>query len=246
MKKITIVSLASFGFLFLTSLCARLTRGVFSGALAPLIIGLSILIVSGVLAFIIREKLSMNLICFVINSIAMGILIRAWYILRGFDNSFGVMLIVSLATVIYLWVFFALSKIPFIHKSKAAYIALCVIYACLSALIYYIAVLKTETTYLSTFGYYMILELAFIFAMSLEVNTKEELIRNLTLSTYSIFLVAIIAAVVVVIAAASGDCSCDCGPEGCCDGECCECLDCGGGGGNESSAKKRHKNSQNN
>lgn len=241
MKKITIVSLSSFVFLFIASATAILTRGIFTSAGVAVLFGVLTLAVSGLVAFIIREKTPINLICFIINSVAMGILIRAWYIFRGFDNSFGIMLLVSLATVLYLWVFFALSKIPFIHKSKAAYIVLCVVYVLISVILYCIAVVKTETTYLSTFGYYMILELAFIFAMSLEVNTPQELIRNLSLSTYSIFLVAIIAVVVIVIAAASGDCDCDCGPEGCCDGECCECFDGCDIGGTDSAKNKRKK-----
>ncbi len=88
----------------------------------------------------------------------------------------------------------------------------------------------------------MIIELAFIFAMSLEVNTKEELVRNLTLSTYSVFIVAIIAAVVIVAAAAGGDCDCDCGAEGCCDDGCVDCCDCGScGGSGETSLKKSKK-----
>ncbi len=227
MKKITIVSLASFLFLLLASGTAIITRYLFDEAESALFVGIAILIGSGITAIVIRERKIINVICFFINSIAMGILIRAWYIFRGFDNTFLTMMLVSLATVLYLWVFFALSKIPFIHKSKALYTVLCVLYVSISALAYVIAVTKTHTTYLSTFGYYMIIELAFIFAMSLEVNSPDELIRNLTLSTYSIFLAVIIAAVIalLVVAGGDGDCDCDCGPEGC-DESCCECFDC--------------------
>ena len=172
----------------------------------------------------------------------MGILIRAWYIVRGFENSFGTVCMVSLATVLYLWIFFALSKIPFIHKSKIAYTVLCVVYVILSVVFYLVVMINTETTFVSTFGFYMIIELAFIFAMSLEVNTKEELIRNLTLSTYSVFIVAIIAAVVIIAAAAGGDCDCDCGADGCCDDGCVDCCDCGNcGGSGETSLKKSKK-----
>ena len=114
------------------------------------------------------------------------------------------------------------------------YTILCILYVIISAVIYFIVVAKAETTYVSTFGYYMIIELAFIFAMSLEVNSREELIRNLALSTYSVFIVAIIAAVFIIIAALGGDCDCDCdcGPDGCSDscsdcGDCCDLCDCG-------------------
>lgn len=243
MKKITLVSLASFLFLFLASSVAILTRDALKDPLDALFIGVGILIASGILAFIVRERNEINLICFFVNSIAMGVLIRAWYLFREFDNSFSTMILVSFATVLYLWVFFALSKIPFIHKSKAAYTVLCVAYVCLSALLYVIAVAKTHTTYLSTFGYYMIIELAFIFAMSLEVNSPGELIRNLTLSTYSIFLAVIIGAVVVIAIAAAGDgdCDCDCGPDGC-DDCCCDSFgecDCSAFSRDKSVKKKK-------
>lgn len=242
MKKISIVSFASFVFLFLCSSVAVLMENVFESAVSALITGVVILTLSGVIAFVIRERTIINMICFLLSSVAMGILIRAWYINRGFENSFSTVCMVSLATVFYLWLFFALSKIPFIHRSKAAYTILCVLYAVLSAVIYFAVMLNTETTFVSTFGFYMIIELAFIFAMSLEVNTKAELIRNLTLSTYSVFIVAIIAAVVIIAAAAGGDCDCDCGADGCCDDgciDCCDCCDCVGSG--EPSLKKSIK-----
>lgn len=242
MKKTSIVSFASFVFLLLCSSVAVLMENVFESAVSALSTGVVILILSGIIAFIIRERIIINMICFLLSSVAIGILIRAWYINRGFENSFGAVCMVSLATVLYLWIFFALSKIPFIHKSKAAYAVLCVLYAVLSVVFYIVVMLNTETTFVSTFGFYMIIELAFIFAMSLEVNTKEELVRNLTLSTYSVFIVAIIAAVVIVAAAAGGDCDCDCGAEGCCDDGCVDCCDCGScGGSGETSLKKSKK-----
>ena len=237
MKKISIVSFASFLFLLLCSGVAVLVRSLFSSALMPLIIGVAILLASGIIAFVVRESTKVNMLCFVLSSVAMGLLIRAWYINRGFNNTFLIMCLISFAAVFYLWVFVALTKIPFIHRSKIKYITLCVIYAALSAVFYFAVMVKTETTYVSTFGYYMIIELAFIFAMSLEVHTKEELIRNLTLSTYSVFIVAIIAAVFIALAAADGDCPCDIGADGCC--ECADCCDLDIGA--ERRAKKKKK-----
>jgi len=243
MKKITIVSLASFLFLFLCSAVAILTRGMFKSAVVALITGVVILAVSGALAFFVKEKVGMNIACFFISSVAMGVLMRAWYINRGFNNSLALMMAVSMATVLYLWLFFALSRIPFIRNSGVAYAVYCAIFVILSVVGYLVVMTKTETTYVSTFGYYMIIELAFIFAMSLEVHTPEELIRNLTLSTYSVLIVAIIAGVVILVAAAGGDgCDCDCG-DGC--GDCCDCCDgCGRGadlnpGEGKSMAKKK-------
>ena len=223
MKKISIVSFASFVFLLLCSGVAVLSKSFFESALSALVVGVVILIGSGIVAFFAKVNIKINLLCFLLSSVAMGFFIRAWYINRGFENSFLVMCAVSFSAVLYLWLFFALSKIPFIHRSRAFYIVLCVAYAVISILVYVFAVCKTETTYVSTLGYYMIIEFAFIFALSLEVHTKAELIRNLALSTYSVFAVAVIAGVFVIFAAlGDGDCDCDCFADGCCD-----CIDCG-------------------
>jgi hypothetical protein len=241
MKKITIVSLASLVFLLLCSLVEQIISPFMSNQILALVLGIGVLIASGILALCVRESRVVNIICFLLSSAAMGFLIRAWYVNRGFNNSFSLMALISLAAVLYLWCFFALSKIPFIHKSKAAYAILCIAYAILSLVLYLIVMLNTKTTYVSTFGYYMIIELAFIFAMSLEVNNTDELIRNLTLSTYSVLIVAIIAAVVILIAAAGGDgCDCDCAPDGCC--ECFDgCGDCNLGGDSKGAKKEKEK-----
>ena len=225
MKKTTLVSIASFLFLLLASSVAYFTKEIFFNAITAFIVGISILALSGAIAFFVKERVEINVICFFISSLAMGVLIRSWYIFRAIENTIPTMIIVSLSLVLYLWIFFAISKISIFHNSKGAYVALIVIYAIISIALYVFVILKTETSYISTFGYYMAIELAFIFAMSLDTENPDELIRNLTLSTYSIFIVVIIAAVVVaVIAGGDGECDCDCGPEGCeC---CCEGLDC--------------------
>lgn len=233
MKKITVVSLASFGFLMLCSTVAIMLRGVLVDPVLALALGIVSLVFSGVVALFGRERVWLNIFCFAVNSAAMGFLIRAWYINRGFDNSLWLMCRISLAAVLYLWIFFALSRLPFVRHSKGASIALGVIYAVISAVLYFAVMINTDTTYVSTFGYYMILELAFIFAMTLEVGDWRELLRNLTLSTYSAFVVAIIAAVFIVIALMGGDgCDCDCGG---CD---CDCGGCDCNIGEKSKTKK--------
>jgi hypothetical protein len=237
MKKTTFVSVASFVFLLTASTVEYFTRSLLTDAVSTLVRGVIILLISGIIALIARERRVPNIICFFISAVAMGILLRAWYINRGFANSYLVMLLVSLASALYISVFFFISKLPFVNGSKRAYTALCVIYAIASVAGYIVVVFTTETTYVSTFGYYMIIELAFIFAMSLEVDNMDGLIRNLTLSTYSVFVVAIIVAIFVIIAAAGGgDCDCDCGGMDC--GDCC---DCGDPGLDFSSSKKKKK-----
>lgn len=238
MKKITLVSAASFLFLMICSIVARFTKGLFFGQkmVLPLIIGIAILAVSGIIALIVRENTKVNVFCFILSAVAMGFIIRAWYILRNLDNSIFTTLLISLGAVVYLWIYFALIRIPVVRESAGVTVAVSALYVIISIVIYVLLVLKTETSFVSTVGYYAFIELSFIFAMSFEVNNNEELMRNLTLSTYSVFVVAAIVGVIALMAAAGdGDCDCDCG--GCdCDGSCC---DCGGSGGTK--VKKKRK-----
>ena len=237
MKKISIVSLASLLFLFLCSAVARLTRGLFPHATAALVVGAVTLAVSGLLAWILGQRLWANILCFFISALAMGVLIRAWYILRELDNTLPVMLLVSAAAVGYLWVFFALSRLPFVQRSSGAYALLCVLYLAASVGAYLAVMLSTKTTYVSTFGYYMAIELAFIFAMSMVVSSPEGLIRNLTLSTYSVLIVALIAgAIALMVASGDADCDCDCDFVDCCDG--CDCGTSDGTGKKKGNKKK--------
>ena len=240
MKKISLVSLASLFFLLLCSAVALLLEGVLSELAAALIGGALILLASGILAFFARHSTALNLLCFFISAVAMGFLLRGWYIARGLSNSFTVMGAVSLAAVLYLWIFFALSRIPFIRRTRYGFPVLFVLYALLSVGAYLYVVFHTKTTYVSTFGYYMALELAFILAMSRTAEDGAALIRNLTLCTYSVLVAAIIAAVLALLAAMGGDLDCDCDGDGDCD--LCDCFDgcnCGGDSGGKRQKKKK-------
>lgn len=229
MKKITIVSAVSFLFLLVCSIVAKITEHTFESVQPPLIIGVVILALSGVVALIVRESLPANIICSTVSAVAMGFVMRAWYILRGLENSIFTMALIALGAVVYLWIYFAIIRIPVVKESEGVTIAVTALYVILSIVIYLILVFGTETNFVSTIGYYAFIELSFIFAMSLEVNDNKELIRNLTISTYSVFIVAIVVAV-FALAASGGDCDCDCG--GC---------DCDGCGGESKRAKKKGK-----
>lgn len=228
MKKITIVSAASFIFLLICSIVARVTQGWFAKFPAPLIIGVVILAISGIIALIIKDKTPVNIFCAVLSAIAFGFIIRSWYILRSLDNPLYVTVLISLGAVVYLWIYFALIRIPPVRESAGITTAVTALYVIISIVIYILLVVKTDTTFVSTVGFYAFIEISFIFAMSLEVNNHEELIRNLTLSTYSVLAVAVIVAVIGLMAAAGdGDCDCDCGG---CDGcDCCDGIDCSSG-----------------
>ena len=219
MKKITIVSAVSFLFLLVSSIVARITLNVFDNVKTPLMLGVFILALSGLMALIVRESTAVNITCATLSAIAMGFVVRAWYILRGLENSIIIMALISLGAVVYLWIYFAIIRIPVIKESQGVTVAITALYVVLSVVIYLLLVFGTETNFVSTIGFYAFIELSFIFAMSLEVNDNKELIRNLTISTYSVFIVAIVVAV-FALAASGGDCDCDCGG--------CDCDGCGG------------------
>ena len=196
MKKITFISLISFLFLSLCSLFENLFRFIpFENAWTPLLIGVGILFLSGSISACIKKNVVGNCICFLINSIALGLCIRAWYVFRNFDNEWWVMLLVSLACVLYLLIFYFSLYIPFLEKHINVYIW---IFLLLSLAAYITVVCFSETTYVSTFGYYMIIEIAFIFAMCLYQETSKDLFRDVVISTYSVLIVAIIIALIML------------------------------------------------
>lgn len=237
MKKISVVSAVSLLFLTLSSVVGFLAGGLEWELYAYALTGVGVLVISGVIAYFARRGITMNIIASSISAVGMGFLIRAWYTLRSLENNLGTMLLVSLAAVAYIWLFFVITRIPYIRRHKRAYVAFVLSYLIISAVVYTVVVFTTKTTFVSTFGYYMLIEMAFIFAMSLEVGSTEELVRNITLSTYSIFAVAVIVAVFVGIGLLGGG-DCDCDGDGIC--ECCECLDgCGNLGGDSSSGKTK-------
>ena len=170
--------------------CLRFTD--FNNKVYLLVTGVGILVFSGILFAITHKIFVFRIICFIFNAVALGFCIRCWYVFRGFDNPLWLMLLVSLACLVYLLVFYALLYIPTIEKHFKIYIW---IMLAITVIIYFIFVCAVKTTFLSTFGYYLIIEVAFIFAMCADADAISELLFNITVSTYSVFIVAIIIAI---------------------------------------------------
>ena len=196
MKKISIVSTFAFGFLAVASVVAYFLRFLASDVWLPVIIGVLLLVISGILAFFAKKSIAFNTVCSMISAVALGFLIRAWYINRGFDNPLWMMLLVSLAAVGYLWIFFLLTRIPIFKEHP---IAFAVPFIVLSVILYAIIVFTTVTTFVSTFGYYALIVIAFIFAMCKSTAEPRDLVRAMTLSTYSLFAVAVIVAIFIAL-----------------------------------------------
>ncbi len=197
MKKVSIVSLCSLLFLSVCSTVAYLLKNIGKDKTIPLLlIGIGALVLSGVLAFFAKRSIMLNVACSLINATALGALIRVWYMLRGFNNSLPLMLAVSLAATAYLWLFWLLAKIPVFNRHTKLFMILFVL---LSLAAYITVVFTTKTTFVSTFGYYMIIVLAFIFAMCKSTDEPSELVRAVTLSTYSVFAVAFIVGLAILL-----------------------------------------------
>lgn len=199
MKKITLVSLISILFLSLSSIVAYLLRYIsLDSPWLYIVLGVLILFGSGVLAFLLKKYKFSNILCLLLSSIALGFLIRSWYIFREFDNPLWMMLLVSFSCAIYLWIFYLLLYIPFFEKHYGVFT---IIFLVLSFLGYLLVIGFTETTFVSTFGFYMIVEIAFIIGLCMKSKTYSQLMRNMVLCSYSIFIVAII----IVILMLAGD-----------------------------------------
>ena len=196
MKKISFVSFLSLLFLSCCSMLEVLFRRVpFANAWIPLIIGGVLLLASGVVAIVIRRKLWANILCYAINAIALGLCIRSWYIFRNFDNGLWIMLLVSLSCVVYLFVFYLLLYIPFIERHFNVYIW---VFLGVTFVGYLIVMFTSKTTFVSTFGYYAIVETAFMFAMCKKQDSTAQLFRDVVVSTYSVLIVAVIIALLML------------------------------------------------
>lgn len=195
MKKIVIVSLLALAFLIVTSTVAYLLRFTDFNATVLLIAGAVVLVVSAFVAHSVKENIVGNGICYIVNAIALGCCIRAWYLFRGFDNPLWVMYLVSLASVVELWLFYLLAKIPLFNRHGRLYFWL---YLLVSLVAYILVVIFTKTTYVSTFGYYMIVEAAFIFAFCNDDEDFSELFRSMTIASFSVLIVAVIVAFMMI------------------------------------------------
>ncbi len=226
MKKITYVSVISLIFLLTASATTILLESAsFDKAHQPLLIGIGLLIASGIVAMFAEKRIVLNILCILVSATSLGFCIRAWYIFRGFDNSFLTMALVSLACIASLWLIYALTLIPFVDRHLHVFFWVII---SLGVIGYVLVVIFTQTTFVSTYGYYMIIEIAFTATFLSESNDFASTVRETTIATYS---VVVVAAIIAVMMLSGGD-----GCDSCCDGG-----DCGGDGVGGSKKEKTKK-----
>ena len=196
MKKLSIVIISSLLFLLCTSLVCFILGSInFSSVWIPFGIGVGILIVSVVVAFSLKKVDFVKYMILIANSIALGFLIRTWHIFRNYHLDFWMLTLISLMCIVYLLVFYLISLVPLFSKYYKTYIA---IFLILSIVTYILLIIYTTTTYISTYGYYMIIEIGFILALSVDTKSCKELVKALALSTFSVIIVAIIIGLIML------------------------------------------------
>ena len=105
MKKLFITIGASLLFLFGTSVTCLILKTVdFARAWQPLVIGCILIVVSLIILVIYKKThFSVDLyFIYLVNMISMGFLVNSWHIFREYDLEFYVLMLISLACVLYL------------------------------------------------------------------------------------------------------------------------------------------------
>lgn len=198
MKKLLLIILASFIFLLgasITYLSLELIS--FTKALIPLLIGASLIVLSiiALIVFLIKETNVILYVIFFINMISMGFLIKSWHIFRGYNFELYTFILISLLCIAYLIIFYVLSFIPIFSKHYGIFL---IVFLILSIIAYIALIICTKTDFLSTYGYYMIIEIGFLLAMSVYTNNNKEIIKAISFSTFLVIIVCIIIAIIML------------------------------------------------
>ena len=199
MKRCLSTLLVSILFLFATSVVAYFARYVPLDFWATFGIASGVLGLGLLLLLLIRRYNFVKLIIVAINAVSMGFYLRSWYVNRGFDNPLWLMLAVALLASVYFVVFLLPLLIPALNRHYGWYL---LIFTLVSIVGYVLLVVLTKTTWVSTLGYYGILQLAFIISLSFKCNERKELYNSFLVASYS---VAVCALIILLIVLGEGD-----------------------------------------
>ena len=153
-----------------------------------------ILVAGLILSLSCRKNKSVKLTSIFINAVAMGFYLRSWYINRGFNNPLWLILCVSLLAAAYIFVFILPLYIDAINRRYGWYL---LVFSLLSIAGYVCLVVLTKTTWVSTLGYYGLLQIGFIISMSMNGSSKLKLYASWQIASYT---VAVCAAIILIIA----------------------------------------------
>ena len=195
MKRCLSTLLVSILFLFATSVVAYFAQYIPLGFWWMFGIASGVLVLGFVLVLLTRRHNFVKLIIVALNSVSMGFYLRSWYINRGFNNSLWLMLAVSLLASVYFVVFLLPLLIPALNRHYGWYVS---VFTLLSIVGYVLLVVLTKTTWVSTLGYYGILQLGFIISLSFKCDSRKELYNSFLASSYSVAVCALIILIIVV------------------------------------------------
>lgn len=202
MKRCLQTLAVSLAFLIVTSVVGYLGRYIPLDFWWIFGIGTIILVVGLIFTIAFWKNSTYKLISLFINAVSMGFYLRSWYINRGFDNPLWLMLCVSLLAAAYLFVFILPLYIDGVNRHYGWYL---LIFTILSIAGYVCLVIFTKTTWVSTLGYYGLLELGFIMTMSMEGNNKIKLYISWQVASYTVIVCAVIILIIVLGGDATGD-----------------------------------------
>lgn len=194
MKKITIISIITFLFFLLSSVltyCLKIIVDLSKWKF--LIIGAVLILLSGILAIIFEKKI--YILCLVMNSIALSFMMRAWYLYTGHNNSLLIMILLAIMCVSYLWIFYGLIQIPFIERHIKGF---AIIFVILSIIIYILIIIFTKTSFMSTLGYYSIINISFVICLCINAENFDDVIMNMMIASFSVVLVGIVIALIML------------------------------------------------
>ncbi len=197
-RKFTMMFISAL-FLTATSVVARVLSFVPLGFWANFGIGSGLLVVGLLLLVFCGKHNAVKCVVTVINALSMGCYLRSWYINRGFDNSLWLMLfVVALATIYYLVAILPMA-IPAVEAKKGLYLTLFVI---ASVVLFVLLVIFTKTTWVSTLGYFGLIQLGFVICLALD--EKQKIYNAMVASTYTVAICAVIILIVVLSASSDG------------------------------------------
>jgi len=201
MKRFLITLGVSASFLAITSVIGYAASFIPLGFWGIFGIGSAILVISGFSAIVLRRKNFVKILAMILNAVSMGFYLRSWYINRNFDNSLWLMLLTALLAALYLVVFMLPLLIPAVRRHCGIYLAVFI----LASIVGYVClIIFTKTTWVSTLGYFGLLQLGFCFAL-LFGGEDSDLLRALQIASYSVLLCALIILIIVLGGDGIGD-----------------------------------------
>lgn len=142
-----------------------------------------------------KKSLTFYSILFSINIIALSFFVSAFLIYTEYNNSLIYLLVANAFTLAYYIVSYILFLIPFLQKYIKIYLP---IYYLLTIILFFVLLAFLPEIPTIIFGFYLIVEVFFIFCLYLKINNYLKVLKSLTISSLSIFIVGIFVAIIIL------------------------------------------------